>query len=204
MSERKLDPYCPLWTTHLHNGKRNMLIRWTSLASLFPMVDFAIAQWQTHHVDSVDDVIGQWAAVRGGVHQRLDAVAVSGLERPSAAPRPPSTLASRLSELNAWALCSAERVQDLASSAISDGSDHPELRALAALGAHGAHSQTCSRDLRTLYKPTHPNLPEPFVIAMPIFDAKAKPPRVVCKSVKSLGQCCRQIQLLILGPKSPS
>ena len=109
------------------------------------MVDHAIGEWETQYVNTIDDVVGSWAARRGGIHQQLSAVALSGIEPPVALPRPPSVLGSRLSELNAWGLLPASRLQELAAGAIADGSDHPELKALAAIGAHGDQPQNCAR-----------------------------------------------------------
>mgnify|MGYP002810293274 CR=1 FL=1 len=123
--------------------------------------------------------MGMFRPAAGGTHQRISFQQSEGNEIPLPPVVLPSVLAGELCEAYALGLMPANRVQSLAAAAVTDGCEHPELRALASLGAHGAQTQNCSRDLQTLYNVEHRNFPDAYVVDLPLYATKAKPPRVV-------------------------
>ena len=127
-----------------------------------------------------------WALQHGPARRKRAAVAEAceggGPERPAQRPRGAGPLdgdaeVELLCEL--WAIGSipAHVLQQIGEAAVVS-SPRPQMSALAALGSHGAYKGNITRDLRQLLHLGSNDMPEPYIIKVPMWDSTCNPPTV--------------------------
>ena len=122
----------------------------------------------------LDAHIAAFAQSSGGVHQRLQVACADSISHAVDF----CVTAQLLIELWVSGCLPAHYIQKICSALIEDGVTSVAIHCLSKLGHYGAYPGNVPRDLKRVLKYDSMDVPEPFIVSLPLMNHSISPPRL--------------------------